>query len=169
MRNRWNAAWAQDAPHSSATANRLRNPNLLMTPSGARDAWMSRPTASPRRLFRGRRLMTPAVRSPYDARMKRFLQSAALLACLAIAAGAGAAGLTVNEPWVKPVAAGGSTDAYMELTSHEGATIADARSPIAKSVRVVTAKGRKEPPFAVTLPAHTTVMLAAKGTRLSLV
>lgn len=113
--------------------------------------------------------MTPAVRSPYDARMKPFLQSAALLACLAIAAGAGAAGLTVNEPWVKPVAAGGSTDAYMELTSHEGATIADARSPIAKSVVMITAKGRQEPPFAVTLPAHTTVMLAAKGTRLSLV
>jgi periplasmic copper chaperone A len=130
---------------------------------------MSPPTASPRRLFRARRRVTRALRNAYDARMKRIVQWAVVLACLARAAGAGAAGFNVNEPWVKPVAAGGSTDAYMELMSPEGATIVDARSPAAASVAVVTAKGRQAAPFAVQLPARKTVLLAEKATHLLLV
>ncbi len=109
-------------------------------------------------------------RSAYDARMRRRIQlRLALVASLALAPAAGAvSAFNVNEPWVKPAAAGGSTEAYMEMRSSDASAIVDVRSPVAASVMLVTSKGRQAPPFALTLPAGTLVSLAAGGNRFAL-
>jgi copper(I)-binding protein len=101
--------------------------------------------------------------------MKRWTQMAAALAVLALAPGATAVtALNVNEAWVKPAAAGGSTEAYMELRSTDPVTIVDARSAVAPSVVLVTGKGRRAAPFALALPAAADVILAAGATRFAL-
>ena len=57
----------------------------------------------------------------------------------------------------------------MEIASSDGATIVDARSPVASSISLVTARERRAPPYALPLPPRTTVALTAGGTRLALV
>ena len=104
--------------------------------------------------------------------MRPFLQSllaVTTIACLAFGGTAAAAVFNVTEPWVKPVGAGGSTEAYMELASSDGTTIVEARSPVATAISLVMAKDRRAAPFALSLPPAATVSLAAAGTRFALV
>ena len=59
----------------------------------------------------------------------------ALAGVLATLAPAAAAALfVVNEPWVRPAAAGSSTDAYMVLRSSEAATLVGVRCALASGV-----------------------------------
>jgi len=99
----------------------------------------------------------------------RSLLAVATMAYLALGGTAAAAVFNVTEPWVKPVGSGGSTEAYMELASSAGATIVEARSPVATAVSLVTAKERRVAPFALSLPPAATVSLTAGGTRFALV
>jgi copper(I)-binding protein len=82
---------------------------------------------------------------------------------------AGAQALTVvNQPWVRPAAAGRSTEAYMNLTSTEGATLVAARSDLAAATTLhrpgVDARAAGE----LALPAGAIVELAPGKYRLSL-
>lgn len=81
---------------------------------------------------------------------------------------ASAAVFTVNEPWVRPAAAGDTSEAYMEITSSEAATLVDARCAVASRVALVSGQRRKSPPFALFLPAQATVTLAPGGVRIAL-
>jgi copper(I)-binding protein len=107
----------------------------------------------------------------YDALVACGRQWAAFLSCAAalLSPAAGCAAVfTVNEPWVRPAAAGGASEAYMELTSSEEATLVDARCAIASRISLVTGQRRKPPPFALALPARTTVTLAPGGVHIAL-
>jgi copper(I)-binding protein len=96
-------------------------------------------------------------------------QWAAIVCCAgALATSASAAVFTVNEPWVSPAGAGGASEAYMEITSSEEATLVDARCAVAARVALATGQRRQPPPFALALPARTTVMLAPGAVRLAL-
>ena len=110
--------------------------------------------------------------NPYHARMKPVMQCLAAIAtmvCLGSSGIAVAAVFNVTEPWLKPVGAGGSTEAYMQLASSDGTTIVAARSPLAAAMTLVTAKERRPAPFALALPAGAAVSLTAGGTRFALV
>jgi copper(I)-binding protein len=114
--------------------------------------------------------VTEAHASVYDARMKHRMRMVAALAALAfVPAAAAVTAFNVNEPWVKPAAAGASTEAYMEVRSTDPVTLVDARCALAASVVLVTRNGRKAAPFGLALPAAADVSLSAGGTRLSLV
>ena len=76
----------------------------------------------------------------------------------------GAAGLfIVNEPWVRPAAAG-STDAYMNLRSSEGTTLVGIRCELAATVTMEmpdsARHGRFRAVTRISLPAGETVTLA---------
>ena len=79
-----------------------------------------------------------------------------------------AAVIAVNEPWVRPAAAGASTDVFMELAVSESATLVDVRTPVAK--RVVLAQGgqRRPPPFALQLAAQEPLLMRERETRIVL-
>jgi copper(I)-binding protein len=70
----------------------------------------------------------------------------------------------VNQPWMRPAPQGGSTEAYMDLTSTEGATLIAAHSTIANVV--VRSKGASA--GRLSLLAGKMVRLAPGGNRLSL-
>jgi copper(I)-binding protein len=76
---------------------------------------------------------------------------------------------TVNMPWVRPTAERRETEAYMVLTSSEGAVLRQARSPIAAMVviRAAGAAGRKLDQLP--LPAGAAVKLAPGEWRLGLI
>ena len=86
---------------------------------------------------------------------------------LAICAADAHALFIVNQPWARPAAQGRSTEAYMDLTSTEGAVLVGVRSELAtvtigapgKAVRAVER---------LPLPAHLMVSLAPGGYRLVL-
>jgi copper(I)-binding protein len=74
----------------------------------------------------------------------------------------------INQPWVRPAAAGHSTEAYMNLTSTEGAMLVAARSDSAAAV-TLQRPGRGVGTIAgLALPAGTIVELAPGKYRLSL-
>src|SRR6478752_6381487 len=76
----------------------------------------------------------PAVGRALIKRMLRLIRSrrlAVVLGFVLAASGTAARALVViNQPWVKPAAAGRSTEAYMNLTSTEGAMLVAARSDV---------------------------------------
>lgn len=97
------------------------------------------------------------------------MKFAAFLACCLLAADPAHANVfSIAEPWTRPAAAGASTEAFMELTSSDGSTLVDVRSPLARQVKLVSGKQRQGPPFALALPARERVMLAPGGVRLAL-
>ncbi len=74
----------------------------------------------------------------------------------------------VNQPWVRPALAAQSTEAYMNLTSTEGAKLVAVRSDAAKSV-ALRAPGRKPVVVPnVALPAKVLVPLAPGQYRIAL-
>jgi len=79
-----------------------------------------------------------------------------------------AAVISVNEPWVRPAAAGGSTDVFMELSVSQSATLVDVRTPVATRVALATGGQRHTAPFALQLPAQEPLLMRDRGTRIVL-
>jgi len=100
--------------------------------------------------------------SPRSRRRFALLFGLALAVCAADAE----AIFIVNQPWVRPGQRGGSTEAYMDLTSTEGATLVAVRSEIA-SVAIRTKSGTSVVDR-LPLAANTMLKLAPNGVRLSL-
>jgi copper(I)-binding protein len=74
----------------------------------------------------------------------------------------------VNQPWIRPAPAGHSTEAFMNLTSTEGATLVAARSDSAAET-ALHRPGRDGRTFAeLALPARAVVQLAPGNYRFSL-
>ena len=81
-------------------------------------------------------------------------------AVLLLLSAAAHAGTTVSAPWVRATPERASTDAYMLLTSTDGAVLKEARSTIATSVVIrMTGSGTKILPQ-LALPAGVPVMLS---------
>jgi copper(I)-binding protein len=97
--------------------------------------------------------------------LARSIAAAALTFALAFASDAvrGEGMFIVNQPWVRPAAAGRDTAAYMDLTSTAGARVVDAFSVAARSTRVL---GRAS--ASVDLPAGTLVALSPGAQRIAL-
>ena len=74
----------------------------------------------------------------------------------------------VNQPWVRPAAAGRSTEAFMNLTSTEGAALVAARSDSAAAMTLHRPGGDTRAAAELTLPAGAIVELAPGKYRLSL-
>lgn len=72
----------------------------------------------------------------------------------------------VNQPWVRPGI--GSTEAYMVLTSTEGATLVGARSPIAARVGLRGPGAHGRALTSVPLPAGSAVALRPEADHLTL-
>jgi periplasmic copper chaperone A len=114
----------------------------------------------------------PAVGRASVKPMVRLLRSRplAILLGLAIAASGTAAQalVVINQPWVKPAAAGRSTEAYMNLTSTEGGTLVAARSDLAAATTLHRPGGDARAATELALPAGAIVELAPGHYRLSL-
>lgn len=116
------------------------------------------------------RNVTPAAGARYDDPMipARWLTTAILGALIAFANAPQCAVFQVIEPWVRPATAAATTEAYMQLVSSDRTTLVGVRSSVASRVELATGQKRTAPPFAVALPAGTTVALAPGGTRIVL-
>ncbi len=79
-----------------------------------------------------------------------------------------AAVFIVSEPWVRPAAGGAATEAYMLLTSTEGAMLVGARSDAATAVVIHAAGKRAAGIGRLPLPPGKEVRLAPEGPRLGL-
>ena len=103
---------------------------------------------------------------PRAARIAVVVGAVAFSAMLAVAAPDAHALFIVNQPWVKPGVR--ATEAYMSLTSTEGATLIGVRSPIAAQValRGPGAHGSARPLLA--LPAGSVVVLRPGADRIAL-
>ena len=86
------------------------------------------------------------------------------------AAGADATGLLiVNQPWVRPAAAGQNTEAFMDLTSTAGATLVAVESPNAARVSLRGPAGTRTTGVdRIVLPAGKLVALAPGSYRVAL-
>lgn len=99
-----------------------------------------------------------------------------VLSC--VAAGAGivlwlaptiaSAVLIVDYPWARPAAKGGVTEAFMQVTSLEGAYLVGARSTAAGSVVLVAPGAKVRPVDRLALPAGAPVILVPGSYRLRL-
>jgi copper(I)-binding protein len=87
---------------------------------------------------------------------------------LTLATGAAQALTVVNQPWVRPATAGRSTEAYMNLTSTEGATLVAARSDLAAATTLHRPGSDSRAAAELALPARAIVELAPGHYRLSL-
>jgi periplasmic copper chaperone A len=76
--------------------------------------------------------------------------------------------IVVNQPWVLPAPAGHSTEAYMNLTSTEGATLVAARSDSAAAVTLHSRGSGAGTTAELALPAGAIVELAPGKYRFSL-
>ena len=85
---------------------------------------------------------------------------------------AGATGLfIVNQPWVRPAAAGKTTEAYMDLTSTAGASLVSVESADAASAAIVNPHPVSPPgkaPPSIALPPGKLIALAPGVTRITL-
>jgi copper(I)-binding protein len=95
--------------------------------------------------------------------MRRFL---CLLAF--VPAASFAAVISVNEPWLRPAAAGASTEAFMELAVSEEATLVDVRTPAATKIALMQGKARRVAPFELPLAAQHPLVMESRGTRIVL-
>ncbi len=75
--------------------------------------------------------------------------------------------IVINQPWLKPAAAGRSTEAFMNITATEGATLIAARTDSAVAVSM-QAPGGARTVAKIALPAGKVVGLAPGGYRLTL-
>jgi len=74
----------------------------------------------------------------------------------------------VNQPWVRVAANGKSAEAYMDLTSTEGATLVGARSVDAGIVAIHTRGKPPAPKRELALPAGSMIQLSPGGHRLAM-
>jgi copper(I)-binding protein len=94
----------------------------------------------------------------------RRIAVAVLTCALAFAVEARGDGMfIVNQPWVRPAAAGRDTSAHMDLTATAGARVVDAFSVAARSTRVIGRAGGS-----IDLPAGTLVALSPGAQRIAL-
>lgn len=94
-------------------------------------------------------------------------RAGATLACALWCANAHAV-FSVTEAWVRPAGAKAATEAYMHLSSSEGATIIAVRCAIAAEVSLVDPKGRPMKLAGLALPAGETVTLMPGTVRIAL-
>ena len=87
---------------------------------------------------------------------------------LALPAAVAQALTVVNQPWIRPAAAGRSTEAFMNLTSTEGATLVAARSDSAAATTLHRPGRDARAAVELALPAGTIVELAPGSYRFSL-
>ena len=73
----------------------------------------------------------------------------------------------VSEPWTKPASRGQTTEAYMELTSTEGATLVGVRCDSAGRIEI-RAPDSTRPLAELSLPAGQKLLLAPKAYRVVL-
>lgn len=73
-----------------------------------------------------------------------------------------------SEPWTKPASRGHSTEAYMELTSTDGATLVEVRCDTAKSIEIRPPGAGAKAVTELALPAREKILLAPKAYRLLL-
>jgi copper(I)-binding protein len=78
------------------------------------------------------------------------------------------AAITVNAPWVQPTPERAATEAYLVLTSTEGATLKEVKSILATSVVIRVAGSGPRPLPKLVLPAGVPVVLAPNGVHLVL-
>ena len=76
--------------------------------------------------------------------------------------------IVINQPWVKPAAGGRSTEAFMNITATEGASLIGARTESAASVRLHAPGAATRPVAEITLPPAKVVALAPGQYRLML-
>jgi copper(I)-binding protein len=95
--------------------------------------------------------------------MRRFLCLLALAPAASLAAV-----ISVNEAWLRPAAAGASTEAFMELAVSQDATLVEVRTPVAANIALAQGKDRGRPPFALPLAAQEPLLMDARGTRIEL-
>jgi copper(I)-binding protein len=88
---------------------------------------------------------------------------------LASAAITAQAVFVVNGPWLRPAAAGGTTDLYMTLTSTEGATLVAVRCDTASEARILAAGRPARTVASLPLPAGHNVELEPNGSKVRLV
>ena len=87
---------------------------------------------------------------------------------LALAAPQASAVFVVNQPWVRPAHAERDTEAYMNLTSTEGATLIEVTSDAAAEVAVLGPGAHVRRVHRLRLPARTAVALVPGGSRILL-
>jgi|MudIll2142460700_1097286.scaffolds.fasta_scaffold495541_2 hypothetical protein len=97
----------------------------------------------------------------------RWRHACAALAFAAACADAQAVFL-VTEPWVRPAAAGATTEAFMELASSDGATLIGVRTAVAERASVIDARGRPLGMDGLPLRAGARVLLAPGAARVAL-
>src|SRR5512146_638569 len=68
--------------------------------------------------------------------------------------------IVVNQPWVRPGVAGGSTEAYMNITATEGGTLVAVRSDKAASVMLQRPGALVRTADELALPPRTMIELA---------
>jgi Uncharacterized protein conserved in bacteria len=142
--------------------------------SGGRPSWRANSaglaTIPVRRQREYRR--RPAVGRALIRRMLHLIRShrlAVLLGLVLAASGTAAHALVViNQPWVKPAAAGRSTEAFMNLTSTEGATLVAAHSESAAATTLHRPGRDTRAAVELALPAGAIVELAPGTYRISL-
>lgn len=132
-------------------------------------------TASVLRLFLGeprwnigdRRLLIIALMKRAMPRRGRCRHLALLLGLWLAAPGMATQPLiVVNQPWVKPAAAGRTTEAYMNITATDGAVLVAARSDSAAATALQQPGTAKRASTGIALPAGRIVELAPGGYRL---
>ena len=73
-----------------------------------------------------------------------------------------------SEPWTKPASRGQTTEAYMELTSTEGATLVGVRCDTAKRIEIQPPGASARPVSELSLPAGRKIVLAPNAYRVVL-
>lgn len=100
---------------------------------------------------------------------RRVIAAASLLLAMLWPASA-AALFIVNEPWIRPAAAGGDAQVYVVLISSDGASLVGARADVARRVLIEepdgTGRGKFRAVARLPLPAGQTVMLTPTSERL---
>ncbi len=112
--------------------------------------------------------MKRAMTSYASPRWPAFAMPFAMGLALALQAMDARALTVVNQPWVRPAAAGRSTEAYMNLTSTDGATLVAARSEHAAATTLHRPGSDERAAAELALPARTIVELAPGKYRFSL-
>ena len=113
--------------------------------------------------------MNDAIRHRSRSSACRAAGVAALLGVmLGLAPAMASAVLIVHVPWVLPAAKGGATDAFMEVTSLDGASLVGGRSAVARDTVLVAPGAKLQPVDRLPLPPGAPVILVPGSYRLHL-
>jgi copper(I)-binding protein len=101
-------------------------------------------------------------------RFQRWRLSVLIALLFSVCANDASAIFIVNEPWVRTAKNAKLAEAYMVLTSTEGATLVGVRCEVAERIEIFPPGTSRGAIDAIDLPAGKTVMLAPRGNRLVL-